>query len=113
MAPRRRPFAGAAGSSGAVDSQQQQQQQQQQQHDEQQQQEQQSSRRAHSCGVIDVTRRSVVLIAPVAAALAVAAGPARAAGEMPDPEDSCRECAGIGIINCEPWARFLRGLEPP
>lgn len=56
--------------------------------------------------LINPSRRSLMLVVPlVAAAAAGAAGAAapgaQAAGEMPSMDDTCLECAGIGIVPCE------------
>lgn len=53
-------------------------------------------------GPIVAGRRSLVLIAPLAAAAAAAAaGPARADIAPVDADNKCLECAGIGIVPCD------------
>ncbi|KXZ48242.1 hypothetical protein GPECTOR_29g22 [Gonium pectorale] len=50
--------------------------------------------------LIDLSRRSFVMV-PLCCAAAAAAGPAFADGEMPDPANSCFECDGTGIVPCD------------
>eukprot|EP00877_Chromochloris_zofingiensis_P012258 jgi/Chrzof1/7286/Cz02g17250.t1 len=56
---------------------------------------------SQSSGLINPSRRQLVMVLPVLAAAAAGAGQARADEEPLDTSDKCRECAGTGITPCD------------
>ncbi|KAG2441265.1 hypothetical protein HYH02_010108 [Chlamydomonas schloesseri] len=51
--------------------------------------------------LVDLSRRTMVLVPLCICAAAVTGGPASADGGMPDPANSCFECDGTGIVPCD------------
>lgn len=51
--------------------------------------------------LVDLSRRTMMLVPLCFCAAAVTSGPASADGSMPDPANSCFECDGTGIVPCE------------
>ncbi|PNW76779.1 hypothetical protein CHLRE_11g475850v5 [Chlamydomonas reinhardtii] len=51
--------------------------------------------------LVDLSRRTMMLVPLCFCAAAVTSGPASADGSMPDPANSCFECDGTGIVPCD------------